>query len=764
MSPRRLRASILLFASLFILFSAALTFAQQRRVPARQQPKPAATPAPTFDNILSEDSYNVYVEVRGAGQLVRTNIFTQLADPAIRLIGGGKEIRSIVKWITAHADDVMTSRVFVAADPGVEGLPEGLVAIEFANTEDATKFAPQLVAYLPEILPPVEVESPPPATPEPAPSPSPDAKPKPTKPGFYVQQFGPLVTVTTTPLNLKKLRPARSKPLAESPHFRTARNRFASENVFLFINMDHIEKEEQRLRKIEEELYEQELKAKQNDSQAATIPEATPLEPNTPEPNVKIAIAEPATEMNAANDVAGALITTLLDRPGIQARWPEGIAVAISIENESIDARAALLNSPGEKSDAIPFLPALIPGPPIVPESPTILPADVEGCIIASLDLQQIYLGAAKPSPPLEFRDSRGRLQALPQTTPDSPIASLERRLKVNFKDEVLPLLGSEVAFVFPLSQLGVGPNTNNAGPPAEPSASPVAAQQRKQSFTLALSVKDKEGMKLLIPKLIEGLGIKGASALAQVERRDDTELVSYAGVFAYAFVGNFVVFSPEVDVVRHTVDQYLKHETLATDPMFKESIRWQPRQLQAQAYLSPVLTKSFETVAAQLEVQMTEFKDQISQLTANPKPVAYSLTTDGQGTFHELHVPKELLSLLLISTAGTSNPPEEVKNERAAKYAMYSMIGMQRAIKEEKGSYGSLEELIESNDYFKEMLAGGKYRFEVIASPDKFEITAVPAEYGKTGKMSFFIDETGILRGADHGGGPATVSDARIF
>jgi hypothetical protein len=36
----------------------------------------------------------------------------------------------------------------------------------------------------------------------------------------------------------------------------------------------------------------------------------------------------------------------------------------------------------------------------------------------------------------------------------------------------------------------------------------------------------------------------------------------------------------------------------------------------------------------------------------------------------------------------------------------------------------------------------------------DKFQVTAVPDEYGKTGKTSYFIDRTNVLRGGDHGGG----------
>lgn len=43
------------------------------------------------------------------------------------------------------------------------------------------------------------------------------------------------------------------------------------------------------------------------------------------------------------------------------------------------------------------------------------------------------------------------------------------------------------------------------------------------------------------------------------------------------------------------------------------------------------------------------------------------------------------------------------------------------------------------------------------------FELAAVPAEYGKTGRRSFFLDSGGALHGTDKGGALATASDPRI-
>ena len=62
----------------------------------------------------------------------------------------------------------------------------------------------------------------------------------------------------------------------------------------------------------------------------------------------------------------------------------------------------------------------------------------------------------------------------------------------------------------------------------------------------IALSLKDREAVKRLIPKMFESMGLKGASTLAHTEKRGDTEIISYANMFAYAFIGDFLIFSPD--------------------------------------------------------------------------------------------------------------------------------------------------------------------------------------------------------------------------
>lgn len=272
--------------------------------------------------------------------------------------------------------------------------------------------------------------------------------------------------------------------------------------------------------------------------------------------------------------------------------------------------------------------------------------------------------------------------------------------------------------------------------------------------------------MRALMPKLVESLGFKGASALAQTERREDTELISYVNLFSYAFVGNFLVLSSDPATVRHVVDSYLKHETLATENQFRNYTRWQPRPLQGQLYISPALMESYKSLFEQPSISLTEqTRAFLTRLTAMAQPITYSLSNEGNGPLHEVHLPKNLVLMAVAGISGEANPPATVQNERMAMGLMYMIAQTEEQYKADKGagSYGTMEQLIESELVSKELIEGSGYRFELTVTGDKFEVSAVPLEYGKSGKLSFFIDSTRVLRGGDRGGASATSSDPPI-
>ena len=660
--PTSIALSLILGMSL-----AVSAVAQQKRpTPAKPQPQkvaPApATPPPTFDTLLAADSYRVYGEVRSVGQLIRSNSITEILEPILKLAGPPKEFRTVVKWLNFHADELMTSRMLVAAWPSTPQMPSVLITIEFASPEEATKFRVQLNEFLGKMVPPT-------------PQTKPAAEEEP--PPYHLQQAGSLILVTRTKFDLKKLRPAGSKLLSEDVNFRVARNRFNSESIFIYVDVDGIEKEEQEQRrqaeeahqKVVEALNEAEAKALRDKLVETMPPPATP-ETSPPEEPPPPAGTGPTPVLN--NEVVGvvkdgptepnptlmALVSLGSAFTNGEGKWPTGLGIAISLDGESFDVRALMVNSPGEKSDPIPFLPVLTPGPSIAPTAPSILPADTEMLVNMSLDFPQIYAGLSKP--PI------GLLQPAKDIDFQPPYAALEKQLKIKINEDLLPLLGSEIVLTLPLSGLDL----------AQPPGTPVSDQQQTKpdakdpvkeapkttrSPAVAIALRDKEGMLALLPKIVESLAFKGATAFAQTERRGDTELVTYANVLSYAFIGDFLVLSPDAATTKHIVDSYLKGETLASEPHFKNYTRWQPRQLQGQVYISPALMESYRkwvnepSSAAQIDEQTRAF---LARLSIVAQPVTYSLSNEGFGPLHELHVPKNLVLMFIAGVSGAVNAP----------------------------------------------------------------------------------------------------------
>src|ERR1044071_9474072 len=101
---------------LLISFIAATNAQQKRQTTPKPQAKPAAapTPAPTFDTLVPADTYILYVEVRGVGQFIRSSALNDLLEPVLQLSGPPKEFRALVKWLNAHSEETMNSRLLFA--------------------------------------------------------------------------------------------------------------------------------------------------------------------------------------------------------------------------------------------------------------------------------------------------------------------------------------------------------------------------------------------------------------------------------------------------------------------------------------------------------------------------------------------------------------------------------------------------------------------------------------------------------------------------
>ena len=755
--------------------------------PAAKAPAPTPAPTPaTFDTLLAADSFKVYVEVRGVGGLIRSSAVNDVLEPVLKLGGPPKDFTDFINWMKTHADQLTTSRMLVAAWPTFKDVPEFVVAIEFSSAEEAAKFEAPLNGMLPALLPPVT----PPSSPSPNQKvirpPSADQKPPAPVPGYALQRQGSLLIVSPAPVQLKKLRPAGSKPISEDPNFRVAYNRFASDPVFVFVDINAIEKEDEEQQKkwAEEEKKAEEARKAEQEKRKAEAPQA-PEVPDVMQPGEEenvATVAPTATDLKpeetkepTQGEIASAALTSMTyslfaARPVL----PDAVGVGFSPENDSFDVRALMMDGAGKTSDPVPlFLSWIKFGAPIAFQSPSVIPNDTDLVLTMSVDFQQLYTRMQTPAPQfvaVARTSTNGNLVVQPDgsssVAPEPPLVHVEKLLKIKIKDDLLPVLGSEVAVSLPLTEYNfLGPPRPPAKPASKDDARESEAKETARAPFVVISIRDKEAMQRLLPKILEGFAGKAAAGLAQTERREDTELVSLAGMFAYAFVNNFLVLSNDPATVRHVVDSYLKGATLSADIPFRNYTRWQPHEVQGQVYVSGAFMENYKTWAATPEARISdEARAFFARLTTTPQPITYSLSNDGLGSLHELHVPKSILLLSLTGLASTANPPPTVKKEREAMGLIWMIANAERRYKDKNNSgYGSLDELLAGNFLTKEVVKSQDYKFEVTVTPEGYAVSAVPVEYGKTGKLSFFMDQTGTIRGADHAGAPASASDPPV-
>jgi hypothetical protein len=821
MNNRLRHRLVSLIIAIVILVSPVL--AQQRRnAPPRKPAAPAVPePAPTFDTLLASESYKVYCEIRGVGGLIRSSAVNDLIDPVMKLGGPPKEFKTIVKWLNAHAEALAGSRMLVAAWPSRPKLPTVLVAVEFASPEEAKKFYPELRGFMPTLL----------ATPTPSPAPAPTPLPEtnpgrsavptaarakavdveivpmaeppnigtvaetpaPTLPPYHMSQAGSLIFISDTTFTFRNLKPRGSKTLEEDQNFLLARNRFASEPLFLYVDLKAIEREQkEQQQKWEEEEKKRveaeaanpvrtELSTETQPELAAPTVEEQPMPPPEPEVRTSLkvspAVTDPQTSSTATlsgspqrgTDEVGPIMFSLYGALfGGGTKWPEGIGAALVFEGDAYIVRTLIINSDENKANAIPFLPQFVSGSPLVPESPGIFPADIDLFVSVSLDYPQIYNGMLKAVANAEEISRKYSGQPVRDSAPpESPFAFYEKKLGLKIKDDLLPLLGNEFALALP-RKAKKAPSETSTNPREEiPTTAGPQNATSGPNPVIAISVKDREAVGRLIPKIIEAFGLKDANMLAQTEKRDGTEIVSYAGVFSYAFIGDFLVVSPDPAETRNVVDAYLSHQTLSSDSHFRNSTRWQPRQLLGQVYVAPGLvvhyTSGVGSAGTQLSEKMNEFLSRVNPVI---DPLTYSLSNDGSGPLHELHVPKNLLQLIVAGASSEVNQMPLQVNEARAQSALRVLFSGEATFQATKGAghYGTLDELISEGLISKESLESQSYRIELSVLANKFEATAVPVEYGKTGRLSFFIDESGTLRAGDHGGGPATVADQPFY
>ena len=491
----------------------------------------------------------------------------------------------------------------------------------------------------------------------------------------------------------------------------------------------------------------------------------------------------PPTEAQVAGRHLSAMLGGLF---GGIPRLPGAVAAGLSVEGGSFALRVAVENSPAGPSGLIPFLPNIVAGPPIAVETSAAAPASNGILFVTTLDWVRIFdsivgtadnaateaedapgsadeVGPPAAGPPPSARGAEGDKPP----TAEARLALIEKVLGFSLRRDLLPSLGHEVAVSMPFDiftrRAGAGRLRAEEGAGGK-EGEEDAEDAPEPGFVAIVTLNDPDRVRPLVPKLALLLGFAGAAQAA--EKRAGYE-INTLGSFAYSILGRFLVVSDEPSHVRHAVDAYARGETLAQTDAYRDSTAWQPAQRLAHAYVSPEMMASLIRESKRMAEGSEDplVISTLPQLDLEPEPITFAAAGDGDVLIHELRLPFSLGRAYAATAVIASREGSNISAETMASAALDSIYYAQLSYKarQDRGRYGTLEELIAEGLVEKSFVRRDDYRIELTAIGDRFEVTATPVNYGKTGRRSFYVDQSGVVRGANHKGRPATAADPPV-
>jgi hypothetical protein len=775
---------------------------EQRRAPESES---------TLEELVGADTYGAYVELRRLGTLAQASEL-KTAVAGMKLLGDTetKPVTDLIAFVTENYESLAEARavvLFMAARPRV---PEALLALEFATPRDAAAFEPkyrqfaegQLKAYK------TAKDSAEHHPPERGRARKPEAK-KPAASDYTIRRVGRLIISSEGTLSLKRLRGEESAPaLADSTRFQSARTRFASDSLFVYVDTGVTIQGFTRLSQTDGTQDGATLeptvtmKSETTRTEVAVIaPETSAMgignEPPPPEPTPEeTPDAEGGDEGSGEEGGDGRAVVATIEavKPseeqvavasmgnvmrslwGGMPRIPGAFALGVRLDGGALALRLAVENSPDGRINVLPFLPNFVAGPPVTAEAAEVAPADADIFFTTSLDWEQLYtstIGTASLGPLGSSYSVAGVIvggaggptvedaDVVKPPKPEEAVAVIEKLFGFKFKEDLIPSLGNEVAFSMPFdaNDLGLVSGRRRSRKKEE--------KESEAGIVVIVTLNDAEKVQKILPRVLVALGfVPFGEGAAQTERREGFDIRSSGGL-TYTFINRFLIMGADVKAVRHVVDSYAARRTLAATDSYRDSTGWQAPQKLVQAFVSEALMRSTVEETKRRSGTSTDplVRTLLAQLDVPPESASFETTNEGDSVVHEVRVPVSMLQTYSLALMVGARDAPVLTGEMMANFALYEIQDAEETFKEEKkkGRYGTLEELIAEKILDKSFAEHLGYRIEINASGERFDVTATPKEYGKSGRLSFFLDQTGTMRAADHQGKSADASDPPV-
>ncbi|MFL6277780.1 MAG: DUF3352 domain-containing protein [Blastocatellia bacterium] len=731
----------------------------------------------TFDTLLPADGYTLYIEARNIGALLRSADFRETFEPISPLLeqmGGAVEFK-LVRLVIDNADRLQHSRVMFALNPTDTSLPSTLLAFELETEDEAEAFAAKAQESLAPLAPAARKSST---------SQTSGAEPidHPSTTPSVIRRTGKLVVLSNVSFTFKGLHGKSDRRMSDDMNFRAARDHLSSEPLFIYYDIALSERRKEgapatvtpntnsareELTVVRPQVEPPPAAATTSTSRGTTrrLPAQAPAARNSktviPVPLPQAASQPPRAEQ----DLLGSLFNLVLSGSG-QAQHNDALAVALALENDALVARALLIGEPGAAIGPVPFLSLPVCGPALSSEAANYLPADTGIFVVASLDWPRLYDLVIEQMRTAPAATASRAVPAQPAADFETRRAAFEKANHASLADVLTATLGNEIALSVPINYLGNTPLGRV----------PVNARAATTQPLMLIAVRDREALMSKLRPLLETVGVKLTEAKTTTEHVGDIEITSY-GNLAYAFVNNYLLMAAKAASIRQALEARANNATLAASRDFQSYTQWQPRAMVAQVYVSAAVLKGlFPDPAQRNELMKDEaVKEFLARYRFDPEPITYAASAEGVGGQYELRIPRRLLMRFFAEIAASELASRVPRNESVARTFLESIKEQEKLYKTQHGRYATLDEMMTDQQgaedkerlrgltVMRDMIERYGYKFEMTAAAGGYEITMVPLEYGKSGRLSFYMDQSGVVRAGDHQGKAASSADPSI-
>ena len=386
-------------------------------------------------------------------------------------------------------------------------------------------------------------------------------------------------------------------------------------------------------------------------------------------------------------------------------------------------------------------------------------------------------------------------------------VAQLDRELGINLREELTRVAGNEIAVAFDFikkTEPADNPRDNKKDDDSE------AMSQRgfiNSSLAAMIAVKDKNGAKALLLKLVAYLsgslgamfGVKPDAGLVQIpteEKSDEqlkqereqreaginlaysmlpketyknTELLSI-GPFCIGLNDDFLFLSESKETVKKMIETRESDESMVTDSDFNAAMTKVSSAGLTRLYVSKGY---FETIGSTILSDYFRATDLLPLEKDQPSPYNFSATIAANAEMDKKKIKLELFTpigiggAILLGYFGNTIKGKAEANEDNARMILRALAKAEKAhAKKYKTGYAEAALVLKNKraGIGPEIFTQEKenYRFKFSLKPNKkgYEAIATPVKYGRNGRHSFFVNESGELHAVDKKGETATAAD----